>query len=74
MVEKKDGSEYGRFRERKVRERMRKDRGEIKRQRRREKVYRVIGEKEEGKVKGWDEKKRMKESLKCWKEKEKSKN
>jgi len=34
----------------------------------------VITEKEEGKVKGWDEKKRMKESLKCWKEKEKSKN
>jgi hypothetical protein len=35
---------------------------------------RVITEKEEGKVKGVDEKKRMKESLKCWKEKEKSKN
>ncbi len=53
---------------------MRKDRGEIKRQRRREKVDRVIGEKDERNVKGWDEKKRMKESLKCWKEKEKSKN
>ncbi len=53
---------------------MRKERGKIKRQRRREKVDRVIGEKEEGKMKGWDEKKGMKESLKCWKKKEKSKN
>jgi hypothetical protein len=47
---------------------MRKDRGEIKRQIIREKVDRVIGEKEEGKVKGWDKKKRMNGSLKCWRE------
>ncbi len=52
---------------------MRKDRGEIKRQRRREKVDRVIGEKEEGKVKDWDEKKRMKGSLKCWRERKEGK-